>query len=138
MPGIFFLSFLLDTYIFVFNLLGKEWNHLNLIFLALSLNNTGVWIFTVIQFLLNNCKSYNPFLEALLRRQWRWWYPAGIYLFKVNNRNSRTMSKILFKVNNGNSRKMGKICWKLTIKTKARCQWRQFNIPRAGFETKRS
>ena len=36
-------------------------------------------------------------------------FPAGIYLFKVNNRNSRTMCKI---------------CSKLTIKTPERGQWR--------------
>ena len=37
-------------------------------------------------------------------------YPAGIYLFKVNNRNTRTMCEI---------------CLKLTIKTTERHHWRR-------------
>ena len=50
-------------------------------------------------YLLHVCRT--PFFEEYL-------YPAGIYLFKVNNRNTRTRCKI---------------CPKLTIKTPERHHW---------------
>ena len=45
--------------------------------------------------------------------------PAGIYLFKVSNRNTRPMSEI---------------CSKLTIKTPKRRQWRRFGAFIVNFE----
>ena len=45
--------------------------------------------------------------------------PAGIYLFKVNNRNTRTRCEI---------------CSKLTIKTPERRQWRRSGIFIGNFE----
>ena len=50
------------------------------------------------------CKSTPYFLWILEKGRSRWevLFPAGIYLFKVNNRNTRTMWEI---------------CSKLTIKT---------------------
>ena len=45
--------------------------------------------------------------------------PAGIYLLKVNNRNTRTRCEI---------------CLKLTIKTPERCQWHRSGIFIANFE----
>ena len=40
-------------------------------------------------------------------------YPAGIYLLKVNNRNTRARCEI---------------CSKLTIKTPEQCQWRRSGV----------
>ena len=40
-------------------------------------------------------------------------YPVGIYLFKVNNRNTGTV---------------GEICSKLTVKTPERSQWRRSGV----------
>ena len=45
--------------------------------------------------------------------------PAGIYLFKVNNRNTRTRCEI---------------CSKLTIKTTERRQWRRSSVFIINFE----
>ena len=45
--------------------------------------------------------------------------PAGIYLLKVNNRNTRTRCEI---------------CSKLTIKTLERCHWRSFGVFIVNFE----
>ena len=64
-------------------------------------------------------------------KTWRFWcssewffmwfllYPASIYLFKVNNRNTRTMCEI---------------CSKLTIKTPERRRWRRSGIFIVNFE----
>ena len=46
-------------------------------------------------------------------------YPAGIYLFKVNNRNTRTRYEI---------------CSKLTINTPERRQWRRSGVFIVNFE----
>ena len=46
-------------------------------------------------------------------------YPAGIYMFKVNNRNARTKCKI---------------CLKLTLKAPERRQWRRFGVFIVNFE----
>ena len=46
-------------------------------------------------------------------------YPAGIYLFKVNNRNTRTKCEI---------------CSKLTINTPERRQWRRSGVFIVNFE----
>ena len=46
-------------------------------------------------------------------------YPAGNYMFKVNNRNTRTRCKI---------------CSKLTIKTPERRQWRRSGVFIVNFE----
>ena len=46
-------------------------------------------------------------------------YPAGIYLFKVNNRNTRTRCEI---------------CSKLTINTLERRQWRRSGVFIVNFE----
>ena len=46
-------------------------------------------------------------------------YPAGIYLFKVKNRNTRTMCEI---------------CSKLTIKTPEQCHWRRSGVFIVNFE----
>ena len=46
-------------------------------------------------------------------------YPAGIYLFKVNNRNTRTRCEI---------------CSKLTINTPERRQWRRSGVFIVNFE----
>ena len=46
-------------------------------------------------------------------------FPAGIYLFKVNNRNTRTTCEI---------------CSKLTIKTPERCYWRSSGVFIVNFE----
>ena len=48
-----------------------------------------------------------------------WIFPAGIYLFKVSNRNKRTISAI---------------CSKLTIKTPEWCQWRHSGVFIINFE----
>ena len=45
--------------------------------------------------------------------------PAGIYLLKVNNRNTRTRCEI---------------CSELTIKTSERCQWRRSDVFIVYFE----
>ena len=45
--------------------------------------------------------------------------PVGIYMFKVNNRNTRTRHKI---------------CSKLTIETPERCQWHHYGVFMANFE----
>ena len=45
--------------------------------------------------------------------------PVGIYMFKVNNRNTRTRCEI---------------CSKLTIKTPGRCHWRWFGVFIVSFE----
>ena len=47
------------------------------------------------------------------------WFLAGIYLFKVKNRNSRTICEI---------------CSKLTIKTPERHQWRHSGVFLVNFE----
>ena len=47
------------------------------------------------------------------------WFPAGIYLFRVKNRNSRTICEI---------------CSKLTIKTPERRQWRYSGVFIVNFE----
>ena len=64
---------------------------------------------------LNKCK-YNNWV--LLRQTW-WHSPADIYLFKVNNRNTRKSCEIFSK---------------LTIKTKERCQWRNSGVFIVNFE----
>ena len=48
--------------------------------------------------------------------------PAGIYLFKVNNRNTRASCEICWKVNNRNTRTRREICSRFTIKTPERFQ----------------
>ena len=48
-----------------------------------------------------------------------WIFPANIYLFKVNNKNTR---------------KMCETCSKLTIKTPERCQWRRSVVFIVKFE----
>ena len=45
--------------------------------------------------------------------------PVGIYMFKVNNRNTRTKCEI---------------CSKLTIKTPERCHWRRSDVFIVNFE----
>ena len=47
------------------------------------------------------------------------WTPAGIYLLKVNNRNSRTRCEI---------------CWKLTIKTPERRPWSRSGVFIVNFQ----
>ena len=46
-------------------------------------------------------------------------YPAGTYLLKVNNRNTRTRCEI---------------CLKLTTKTPERCHWRRYGVFIVSFE----
>ena len=46
-------------------------------------------------------------------------FPAGIYLLKVNNRNTRTRSEI---------------CSKLAIKTQERRQWHHYGVLNVNFE----
>ena len=52
-------------------------------------------------------------------QQLKWMHPAGIYLLKVNKRNTRTMCKV---------------CSKLTIKTLEQRQWRRSGVFIVNFE----
>ena len=59
---------------------------------------------------VKNKQKYNKAMQE---------YPAGIYLFKVNNRNTRTRCEI---------------CSKLTINTPERRQWRRSGVFIVNFE----
>ena len=64
-------------------------------------------------------------LKVLLRASFTlkyllpWKYPADNYMFKVNNRNTRTRYEI---------------CSKLTMKTPEQCHWRRFSVFIVNFE----
>ena len=59
-------------------------------------------------------EMYNNFIESVILQ-----LPAGIYLLKVNNRNTRTRCEI---------------CSKLTINTPERRQWRRSGVFIVNFE----
>ena len=81
--------------------------------------------------------------QFCLRKTTSTFFPSGNYMFKVNNRNTRTRwltiktlkrrqtrrsgffpaNNYLYKVNNRNTRKMREICSKLIIKTSELRQW---------------
>ena len=67
-----------------------------------------------------NLRDFHPFLKKKKKKirrtkykHSRRWFSAGIYLLKVNNRNTRTKCKI---------------CSKLTIKAPERHQWRKVGL----------
>ena len=62
---------------------------------------------------------FNFFWNVLSNHFTKHIYPVGIYMFKVNNRNTRTRYEI---------------CSKLTIKTPERCQWRRSGVFIVTFE----
>ena len=62
---------------------------------------------------------YLKYLIIIWKTFFNYLYPAGIYLLKVNNRNTRTRKQI---------------CSKLTIKTKERCQWHHSGVFNVNFE----
>ena len=65
-------------------------------------------------------ESGNPVGKLLNNQNKRYIFnPAGIYLVKVNNRNTRARCEI---------------CSKLTIKTPERCQWRRSGVFIVNFE----
>ena len=59
------------------------------------------------------CVVFNPFMANVFRD------PVGIYLLKVNNRNTRTRCEI---------------CSKLTVKTPERRYWRRSSVFIVNFE----
>ena len=69
-----------------------------------------------------HCKEKDQAKKELLHKQfkiYRYSFPAGIYLLKVNNRNTRTRCEI---------------CSKLTINTPERRHWRRSGVFIVNFE----
>ena len=66
-------------------------------------------VFLLLTFSADNCRlGYIQIITNVLSLLTRYFYPAGNYMFKVNNRNTRTRCEI---------------CSKLTIKTPKRRHW---------------
>ena len=61
----------------------------------------------------------SSYIATYLQHNMKKEYPAGNYMFKVNNRNTRTRCEI---------------CSKLTIKTPERRQWRRSGVFIVNFE----
>ena len=78
------------------------------------------WLFISI---INFCDMQNYLIFWRYKSKITWnyccWYPAAIYLLKVNNRNTRTRCEI---------------CSKLTIKTPERRNWRRSGVFIVNFE----